>query len=94
MELFVLLVKLYQIDIIYEFYEKLTKERIESTDLETAIRQSIKFLDDYKDENAFVHKAYMIIGEEKVLITQKVIDLINRSINLINRRKYGKSRME
>jgi hypothetical protein len=90
----VLLVKLYQIDIIYEFYEKLTKERIESTDLETAIRQSIKFLDDYKDENAFVHKAYMIIGEEKVLITQKVIDLINRSINLINRRKYGKSRME
>ena len=80
-------VKLYQIDIVYEFYETLTKERIESTDLETAIRQSTKFLDDYKDDNAFVHDAHMIIGKEKVIIKQKVIDLINR-------RKNGKSRLE
>ena len=73
--------KLYQIDIVYNFYEKLTKKRIESTDLETAVRQSIKFLDDYKDDNAFLHKAYMIIEKERVIIKQKVIDLINRRIN-------------
>lgn len=73
--------KLYQIDIVYNFYEKLTKKRIESTDLETAVRQSIKFLDDYKDDNAFLHKAYMIIEKERVIIKQKVIDLINRRKN-------------
>ena len=73
--------KLYQIDIVYDFYEKLTKKRIESTDLETAVRQSIKFLDDYKDDNAFLHKAYMIIEKERVIIKQKVIDLINRRKN-------------
>ena len=73
--------KLYQIDIVYDFYEKLTKKRIESTDLETAVEEAIKFLDDYKDDNAFLHKAYMIIEKERVIIKQKVIDLINRRIN-------------
>ena len=73
--------KLYQIDIVYNFYEKLTKKRIESTDLETAVEEAIKFLDDYKDDNAFLHKAYMIIEKERVIIKQKVIDLINRRKN-------------
>ena len=73
--------KLYQIDIVYDFYEKLTKKRIESTDLETAVEEAIKFLDDYKDDNAFLHKAYMIIEKERVIIKQKVIDLINRRKN-------------
>ena len=73
--------KLYQIDIVYDFYEKLTKKRIESADLETAVEEAIKFLDDYKDDNAFLHKAYMIIEKERVIIKQKVIDLINRRIN-------------
>ena len=73
--------KLYQIDIVFDFYEKLTKKRIESTDLETAVEEAIKFLDDYKDDNAFLHEAYMIIGKEKVIIKQKVIDLINRRNN-------------
>ena len=73
--------KLYQIDIVYDFYEKLTKKRIESTDLETAVEEAIKFLDDYKDDNAFVHEAYMIIAKERVIIKQKVIDLINRRNN-------------
>ena len=73
--------KLYQIDIVYDFYEKLTKKRIESADLETAVEEAIKFLDDYKDDNAFLHKAYMIIEKERVIIKQKVIDLINRRKN-------------
>ena len=73
--------KLYQIDIVYDFYEKLIKKRIESTDLETAVEEAIKFLDDYKDDNAFLHKAYMIIEKERVIIKQKVIDLINRRKN-------------
>mgnify|MGYP003150542410 FL=1 len=73
--------KLYQIDIVYDFYEKLTKKRIESTDLETAVEEAIKFLDDYKDDNAFLHEAYMIIEKERVIIKQKVIDLINRRKN-------------
>ena len=73
--------KLYQIDIVYDFYEKLTKKRIESTDLETAVEEAIKFLDDYKDDNAFLYEAYMIIEKERVIIKQKVIDLINRRKN-------------
>ena len=73
--------KLYQIDVVYDFYEKLTKKRIESTDLETAVEEAIKFLDDYKDDNAFLHEAYMIIEKERVIIKQKVIDLINRRKN-------------
>lgn len=73
--------KLYQIDIVFDFYEKLTKKRIESSDLETAVEEAIKFLNDYKDNNAFVHEACMIIAKEKVIIKQKVIDLINRRNN-------------
>ena len=73
--------KLYQIDIVYDFYEKLSKQRIESSELEVAIEETIKFLDEYKDDSAFIHQAFMFIAGEKVTIKQKVIELINRRKN-------------
>ena len=89
--------KFYQIDIFWGYGRMFVNtrsvpfhqfgERVESTDLETAIEESIKLLDNYEYDDSFVHDAYMIIGKEKVIIKQKVIDLINR-------RKNGKSRLE
>ena len=79
--MFVSLDKLYQIDIVYYFYDTLKKQRIESTELETAIEEASEYLEDYKDDHAFVHQACMIIAKERVIIKQKVIDLINRRID-------------
>ena len=51
--MFVSLDKLYQIDIVYDFYDTLKKQRIESTELETAIEEAYEYLEDYKDDHVY-----------------------------------------
>lgn len=76
-----LLDKLYQIDIVYDLDETLHLQTIESFNIEDALRKTKKFLKDYKQNNAYVHQAKMFIGKEKILIKQKIIELINRRNN-------------
>ena len=60
---------------------------LHAIDYETIIEDTENFLEDMKEYEPYVLNARMYIGDEKILIKQKVIELINR-------RKNGKQRME
>ena len=79
--------KKYQVDILYEFAETLKMHTLHAIDYETIIEDTENFLEDMKEYEPYVLNARMYIGDEKILIKQKVIELINR-------RKNGKQRME
>tara|TARA_R100001163_G_C4916636_1_gene98622 strand:- start:184 stop:405 length:222 start_codon:yes stop_codon:yes gene_type:complete len=72
---------MFKADIIYEVSETTYTEKIESLTLEDLVSKAMAFLKAYRDWNPHILSARMFIGEEKILIKQKVIDLINRRKN-------------
>ena len=70
--------KKYQVDILYEFEETLKMHTLHAIDYETIIEDTENFLEDMKEYEPYVLNARMYIGDEKILIKQKVIELINR----------------
>ena len=81
MVLFVSLNNFYQVEIIYEMTETFYNQKIECSTLEELIEKTEAFLKAYRDWNAYVYNATMFLDNEKILIKQKVIDLINRRKN-------------
>lgn len=79
--------KIIQVDILYEYAEYYRKHTIDAEDYETAIKLTQEFMKSVKDCSPQVLDARMFIGEEKIIVRQKIIGLINR-------RKNGKPRME
>jgi hypothetical protein len=73
--------RLYQADILYELSETIYMQKIESLEFENFIQKINDFLNEYRYWNPYVLNARMFIGEEKILIKQKVVELINRRNN-------------
>ena len=79
--------KIVQVDILYEYAEYYRKHTIDAEDYETAVKLTQEFMDTIQDCKPQILDARIFIGEEKIIVRQKIIELINR-------RKHGKSRME
>lgn len=73
--------KIYKVDIQYEFGNGIKTHTLNSSNYETIIEKTENFLEDMKEHEPYILNAIMYIGDEKIIINQKIIELINRRKN-------------
>ena len=70
--------KVVQVDILYEYAEYYRKHTIDAEDYETAVKLTQEFMDTVQDCKPQILDARIYIGEEKIIVRQKIIALLNR----------------
>ena len=78
---FVLLDKLYQVDLVYESSETLYRKRIEAFDYIELMTKVENFFKIFAENSPRIINAKIFFGKEKIIIKQKVVEQLNRRNN-------------